>query len=145
MSLFSSCHTSLSSLPSPRSYLHLIRFPLIFDVGLSCCLLVIFNFLFIFTSNPPFIPYSLSSWVFFTISSFLLPLSLPSRSSRTAWTPTCPETACCGIPSLVVSMHSPSTQLTLPSSLFTTPCWVSVDLDKLRVWHYLLRCCCHFV
>lgn len=43
----------------------------------------------------------------------------------------CPETNSCGIPYLVVSMHSPSTLLTLPSSLFTMPYWVS---GKLIEW-----------
>lgn len=73
---------------------------------------------------------SFSSHAFFSTSSCCCTSSCLhlSRSSRTAWTPSCPEIGCCGIPYLVVSMHSPSTQLTLPSSLFTMPYWVSVDL-----------------
>lgn len=63
--------------------------------------------------------------LFLHTSSFLLYLSASSRSSRTAWTPLYPETVCCGIPYLVVCMHSLSTQLTLPSFLFTMLYWVS--------------------
>lgn len=67
-------------------------------------------------------------WFLYFVLFFMLHLLLflLSRSSRTVWIPMCPETGCCGIPSLVVSMHSPSTQLTLSSSLFTMPFWVRV-------------------
>lgn len=103
-----------------------------FSVSCYLCLRVLVfcscSLMFIFTSNPSFVLCFLLS---FFLLHLLFLLSLPSRSSRTAWTPMCPETGCCGIPYLVVSMHSPSTQRTLPSSLFTMPYWVSVDLVKL--------------
>lgn len=77
--------------------------------------------------------FSFSQHALFSIFSLCCSITL-YRSSRTVWTPMCPETICCGIPYLVVSMHYPSILLTLPSSLFTMPYWVSSDFIKWRVW-----------
>lgn len=161
--IFPFLHSSPSYFLSPLSHLHLIVFsPFLLPLSvlpLLLCFFVFYSCPFSFHVN--FYLKSCFCFLFSLLTRFLLhllffavlPLSLPPRSSRTAWTPMCPETGCCGIPYLVVSMHSPSTQLTLPSSLFTMPCWVSVDLIKwsnecglisldavvMFHWHFLSR------
>lgn len=112
--------------PILSPFCYLLSFPIVY-------LLLFFNFYLHFYLDHFFCSLSFSSHVFSSIPSI--------RLSRIVWTPMCPEVGCCGIPYLVVSMHSPNTQLTLPSSLFTMPYWVSVDLVKSGVCPGLLRCC----
>lgn len=131
-SFSSSRHNFISSLlfipPHDFSPLSHFTHSLLFLI-FTFVFLFIFYFILIFTLNPSFVPYRSPHML---SSPSVLPLSLLSRSSMTVWTPMCPETGCCGILYLVVSMHFPSTQLTLPSSLFIMPYWVSVDLIKLE-------------